>query len=345
MWREKSFNLSNAMQDKEPENVPGAEADVISIAGYHVLPGEKTVIGLNVGSLPSDTKIYINVFVFRGEEPGPVMLVLGGVHGDEINGIEIVRRSIESGVFKQITKGTVIAIPLLNVYGFINFSRDVHDGKDVNRSFPGNSKGSLASRVAYAITSEVLPLVDFGIDFHTGGKGRFNYPQVRFTRGSDESFELAKIFGAPYILEKPVINKSLRKVSGRMSIPVIVYEAGESQRLDGEGINIGFDGILNIMRANEMIDPVKSDALKKQVLIHKSAWIRASASGIFTWIKKSGDYVEAGEPLGSIKDVFVAREEIVSSNRPGYIVGHTNTPVVSHGDALFHIGYDFEAIP
>ena len=304
------------MQDKKPENVPGAESDVMSIAGYQVLPGEKTVIGLNVGSLPSDTKIYINVFVFRGEEPGPVILVLGGVHGDEINGIEIVRRSIESGVFKQIIKGTVIAIPLLNVFGFINFSRDVHDGKDVNRSFPGNSKGSLASRVAYAITSEVLPLVDFGIDFHTGGKGRFNYPQVRFTKGSDESLKLAKIFGAPYILEKPVINKSLRKVSGRMNTPMIVYEAGESQRLDGEGINIGFDGILNLMRVNEMIDPVKSEALKRQVLIHKSAWIRASASGIFTWIKKSGDYVEAGEPLGSIKDVFVAREQIISSDRP-----------------------------
>ncbi len=322
-------------------NVPD---DVISIAGYKVLPGDKTVIGLNVGSLPSDTKIYINVFVFRGEEPGPVMLVLGGVHGDEINGVEIVRRSIESGVFKQINKGTVIAIPLVNVYGFINFSRDVHDGKDVNRSFPGNSKGSLASRVAHALTNGVLPEVDFGIDFHTGGKGRFNYPQVRYTKGSDESYELARTFGAPFIVEKPVISKSLRKVAGRMDIPMIVYEAGESQRLDGKGINYGFDGILNVMRANGMIDPVEPSEANKQVLIHKSAWIRASASGIFTWTKKSGDFVEEGEPLGTIKDLFVSHENVISSTRRGYIIGHTNTPVVSHGDALFHIGYDFETI-
>ncbi|RLD18770.1 MAG: succinylglutamate desuccinylase [Bacteroidetes bacterium] len=332
------------MQDKEATNIPPDETNALTIAGYEVLPGDKTIIGLNVGSLPSDTKIYINVFVFRGEEPGPVMLVLGGIHGDEINGIEIVRRSIESGVYKQITKGTVIAIPLLNVFGFINFSRDVHDGKDVNRSFPGNSKGSLASRVAHALTNGVLPVVDFGIDFHTGGRGRFNYPQLRCTTGSEESFKLARIFGAPYIVEKPVINKSLREVSGKMDIPMIVYESGESQRLDGHGINFGFDGILNVMRAHGMIDPVDPVKRQEQVLIRKSAWIRASASGIFTWTKKSGEFVQKGEPLGTIKDLFVAREEVISSKRSGYIIGHTNTPVVSHGDALFHIGYDFEIL-
>ena len=332
------------MQDKEATNIPPDETNALTIAGYEVLPGDKTIIGLNVGSLPSDTKIYINVFVFRGEEPGPVMLVLGGIHGDEINGIEIVRRSIESGVYKQITKGTVIAIPLLNVFGFINFSRDVHDGKDVNRSFPGNSKGSLASRVAHALTNGVLPVVDFGIDFHTGGRGRFNYPQLRCTTGSEESFKLARIFGAPYIVEKPVINKSLREVSGKMGIPMVVYESGESQRLDGHGINFGFDGILNVMRAHGMIDPVDPVKRQEQVLIRKSAWIRASASGIFTWTKKSGEFVQKGEPLGTIKDLFVAREEVISSKRSGYIIGHTNTPVVSHGDALFHIGYDFEIL-
>jgi uncharacterized protein len=332
------------MPGKESTNMPGGGSDAISIAGHQVFPGEHTIIGLNIGSLPSDTKIYINVFVFRGKEPGPVILALGGVHGDEINGIEIVRRSIESGVFKKIVKGSVIAIPLLNVYGFINFSRDVHDGKDVNRSFPGNSKGSLASRVAHTLTKEVLPVIDFGIDFHTGGKGRFNYPQVRYTRGNDESFELAKIFGAPYILEKPVINKSLRKISDRMNIPMIVYEAGESQRLDGEGISIGVNGVFNVLEATGMIDQVEHAVPEKQVLMRKSVWIRASASGIFTWVKKSGDYVESGEPLGTIKDLFVAKEGIISSAKSGYIVGHTNTPVVSHGDALFHIGYNFEEI-
>lgn len=332
------------MQGKKQQNAQKEGADVISISGHQVFPGDNTVIGLNVGSLPSDTTIYINVFVFRAIAPGPVVLVLGGVHGDEINGVEIVRRSIESGVFKQLKKGTVIAIPLVNVYGFINFSRDVHDGKDVNRSFPGSSRGSLASRVAHALTSTVLPVVDFGIDFHTGGKGRFNYPQVRFTKGNIKSFELAKIFGAPYILEKPMINKSLRKVADKMGIPIIVYEVGESQRLNGEGIEIGCTGVLNVLKAQQMIQNPNISNDKNQVLIRRSAWIRASASGIFTWVKKSGDYIEKGETLGSIKELFVVKEKVISSSRAGYIVGHTNTPVVSHGDALFHIGFKFEMI-
>ncbi len=330
------------MRGKTTLKTNAEENDVISIAGRQIYPGDSTVVGLNVGSLPSGTNIYINVFVYRADDPGPVAMFIGGIHGDEINGIEIVRRSIESGIFKQITKGTVIAIPLLNVYGFINFSRDVHDGKDVNRSFPGNSRGSLASRVASALTKAVLPVVDFGVDFHTGGKGRFNYPQTRFTKGDDKSFELARKFGAPYILEKPVISKSLRKVTGGMKIPLIVYESGESQRLNGDGISIGFDGIIHVLSAFGMIENGGSDGPRKQVLIHKSGWVRASASGIFTWSKKSGDYIESGEPLGTIKDLFVAKEVIITSRRSGYIVGHTNTPVVSHGDALFHIGYKFE---
>jgi uncharacterized protein len=332
------------MQDKEQVKIHNGNSDAMSIAGYDIYPGDMTCVGLNVGSLPSDTRIYINVFVFRAEAPGPVALILGGVHGDEINGIEIVRKSIESGIYKKITKGTVIAVPLLNVYGFINFSRDVPDGKDVNRSFPGNAHGSLASRVANALTKAVLPQVDFGIDFHTGGAGRYNFPQIRYTKGDEESYKLAKIFGSPYILEKPVLNKSLRKVAGKMDIPMIVYEAGESQRLDGEGINIGFEGIANVLISKGMLDPIERVAPKEQIIIRKSAWVRASAAGIFTWIKKSGDYVESGETLGTIKDVFVASEEIVSASRSGYVVGHTNTPVVSHGDALFHIGYDFEVI-
>jgi predicted deacylase len=332
------------MQDKDDEKLPVGKLDVISIAGYDIYPGDKTVVGLNVGSLPSDTKIYINVFVYRSDEPGPVVLILGGVHGDEINGIEIVRRSIESGTYKNIVKGTVIAIPLLNVYGFINFSRDVPDGKDVNRSFPGNSRGSLASRVAHALTTQVLPVVDFGIDFHTGGAGRYNYPQVRFTKGDTKSKELAKIFASPYIIEKPTLNKSLRKIAGKLEIPMIVYEAGESQRLDGLGINIGFEGIKNVLSSKGMLPEHVHTDNPDQVLIHRSAWIRASAAGIFTWIKKSGDFVEADDQLGTIKDVYVGREEIIFSSKAGYIIGHTNTPVVSHGDALFHVGYDFEML-
>ena len=202
----------------------------IEINGESVKPGESKHIRLNVARLPSGTVISLRVNVFRSENPGPTMLVLGGVHGDEINGVEIVRRTIESGLYKNLQAGSVIAIPLLNIYGFINFSRDVPDGKDVNRSFPGHATGSLASRVAATLSKKILPMIDFGIDFHTGGDSRYNYPQIRFTGGDSRAETLARAFAAPYLIKKPAVANSLRKVAQGMKIPILVFEGGEALR-------------------------------------------------------------------------------------------------------------------
>ena len=196
-----------------------------------ILPGKNEVIKLNVARLPSGTVINLRAHVFRSENPGPTMLVMGGVHGDEINGIEIVRRTISSGLFKNLNKGNVIAIPLLNVYGFINYSRDASEGKDVNRTFPGNMSGSLASRVAGTLTKKVLPVVDFAVDYHTGGGARYNYPQLRYTNKDPKSVEMAKAFAAPYLVQKPAIDKSLRKVMVMQGKPLLVFEGGEALRL------------------------------------------------------------------------------------------------------------------
>ena len=330
------------MPDKTGTNIEtgAASGDVLDIDGQLVAAGEEAVVRINVGRLPSRTRLNVNVFVFRSQNPGPVILMLGGVHGDEINGIEVVRRSIANDTFRSLKKGSVIAIPLLNVYGFINFSRDVPDGKDVNRSFPGNMRGSLASRVARVISKAVLPSVDYAIDFHTGGASRYNYPQVRFTRQSDESLQLAKEFAAPFMLRKALIRNSMRKVARDMGIPMIVYEGGEALRLDGFAISSATKGLRRVLAAKGMIDPGPDDGIRAQsIIFEKSTWVRASYSGIFTWSKQSGAKVRRGEPIGTITDPYATRVYTVKSNKDGFILGHNNAPVINQGDALFHIGY------
>jgi len=315
----------------------------IKIDQTEISPGDNVMVQLNVGSLPSGTNIDVNVHVYRSMFKGPTVLMLGGVHGDEINGVEIVRRAISSNVFDNLLIGSVIAIPLLNVFGFINFSRDVPDGKDVNRSFPGTTMGSLASRVARILTKQILPHVDFGIDFHTGGASRYNYPQVRYGKTNKKAKELAIAFGAPYLIEKPYILKSLRKVAKDMKIPIIVYEGGESVRLDGFSISIGLQGMLRVLKSEGMIEQA-TERSTKLINLKKTTWIRAPYSGLFTWTRKSGIFIHKGEPLGMIHDPQGTKSITVLSTRNGYIIGHNNASVVNQGDALFHVAYEAEVI-
>ena len=221
--------------------------ELININGKKVALGEKEVIKLPVGSLPSGNKIQVHAYVYRSAAPGPTMLILGGVHGDEINGVETVRQAIASELFEDLERGSVIAIPLLNIYGFINFSREVPDGKDVNRSFPGNMTGSLASRVARVLTKKVLPHIDFGVDFHTGGRSHYNYPQIRFSKGDLIGEKLARAFAPPYLIANKPIQKSLRKVALELGKPILVFEGGENLRYDGFSIAKGLVGIRRVM--------------------------------------------------------------------------------------------------
>ena len=302
--------------------------------------GTQAKVRLKIGYLPSGTDISIYAHVFRGMEDGKTGLVLAGVHGDEINGVETLRQLLEAGFFKNITKGTVIVVPLLNVFGFINFSRDVPDGKDVNRSFPGNQKGSLASRVARKLTKSILPLVDFAIDFHTGGDSRYNYPQIRFTGTDPAARELADVFRAPLTIPRPRIARSLRKVAGDMGIPVVVFEGGESRRLDALSIEEGKNGIRRVFEHFDMLPASDSESFHREsLLIEKSSWIRADEAGLFIWSKCAGNFVRKGEHLGVIQDIYGERSITVTARQNGFIIGHNNAPVVNSGDALFHIGY------
>jgi len=307
-----------------------------------IQPGQSRLVHIGVSRLPSGTKINIEAHVFRSENPGPVMLVLGGVHGDEINGIEIVRRAVKSEMFNQLEKGSVIAIPVLNVFGFINFSRELPDGKDVNRSFPGNSKGSLASRVASALSKQILPLIDFGIDFHTGGASVYNYPQIRVSETDPSAIDLAMEFSAPYIIKTGLIHKSLRKECSKRAIPMLVFEGGESLRLDEFSIQEGLNGLKRVMNARGF----SSERAKRQnnVVFSDHIWMRAPNPVLFSSLVKPGEHVKTDQKIGKITDPYGVKETYILSKKAGVIFGLNNRPVVNVGDALFHIGYNLELI-
>jgi len=307
------------------------------INNYEVLPGKNATLRIPVASLPSGNTVNLFAHVYRSKKPGPTMLVIGGIHGDEINGIEIVRRAVKSGLFKKLKKGSVIAIPLLNIYGFINFSRGLSDGKDVNRSFPGSRKGSLASRIAYTLTHDILPLCDFGLDFHTGGASVYNYPQVRAYRDDEKCMELAQLFGAPHIVKTGLITNSFRKAAHVKGIPILVFEGGESLRMDEFSIEQGLKGIKSVLIGKGMTTGIET--VSESLIFESNSWIRANRSGLFIHKKESGDAVEKGQVLGIISDPYGGPETKVRARKKGVIFGHNNKPVVSQGDALFHIGY------
>ncbi len=310
----------------------------IIISGQEVHLGENKEIKIRVARLPSGTRINLELHVFRAKEPGPTALVLAGVHGDEINGVETVRRTVAEGLFKNLKKGSVIVIPMLNIYGFIHFSRDVPDGKDVNRSFPGSSKGSLASRVAYILFNKILPFIDFGVDFHTGGGSRYNFPQIRFSANDEESENLARAFAAPILLRNKPIAKSLRREALNIGKPILVYEGGEALRFDKHSIEEGFEGLRRVLCYKGMLEKCTPSAQKPR-FVNKSKWHRAKRAGMFLWSKKSGDLIKTGDLLGTIYEPHGRDETFVISKQDGLIIGHNNAPIVHQGDALFHIAY------
>lgn len=308
----------------------------IFIGGQEIEPGENKIVQIKAGTLPTGSNIYIQANIYRAEKDGPVVLLSGGMHGDEINGIEIVRRMLALKKFDNLLRGTVIAIPLLNIYGFINFSRAVPDGKDVNRSFPGSKFGSLASRVARIINDEILPIIDLGVDYHCGGDNRFNYPQVRISPNDKNALDLAKSFAPDFILKMKPIKGSLRKVAGYDNKPFLIYEGGESLRIDDFAIDSAMNGTDRLLVTLGM-KKVAVLSTGEPTICDSSSWVRASTSGVFLSHKKSGAFVTRGELLGEICDPYGRYKKRIVARNQGYIIGHNNTPIVFPGDALFHI--------
>lgn len=310
----------------------------VSIAGQEIKPGEFKEIDINIARLPSHTVIDTPIYVSRALEDGPVLALMAGMHGDEINGMEIVRRIIDGGL-NRTKRGTVVCMPITNVYGFLNFSRDVPDGKDVNRSFPGSKNGSLASRVAYHLTHQIIPFIDYGIDFHTGGAMRTNYPQVRAMLNDDKNLELANAFRAPFTIDSSFRPSSLRKEASKKGKNIIVYEGGESLRFDQQAIEDGIAGTLRLMHYLKMIDWAPEPKEENRI-IWSTSWIRAKHAGLFQPSVQCGQLVHKGEWVGTITDPFGEFKEQIKSSETAYVIGLNNIPVVNAGDAIMHLGMD-----
>ena len=311
--------------------------NIVEIRGQKIGLGESKLIKIPIDRLPTGTLIEIPVYVFNGKEIGPTILLQGGLHGDEVNSVELVRRMLIDKSYK-IHRGCVIVVPLLNIFGFLNMSRDMH-GKDVNRSFPGSKTGSLASRMAYYLMKEITNNVDFAIDFHTGGEQRNNFPQIRYTPQDEKGFQLAKIFNAPFMFDSKLIPKSFRNQCYKNNITVIVYEGGESLRLEENAIQQGINGTLRVLKHFKMIHH-SVEIPKNPVSIHinKRNWIRAKVAGLFTSTVKNGEKVEKGQILGHIMDTYGETNFAIKSPSSGYIIAKNNFPIINMGDALFHLG-------
>lgn len=307
------------------------------INNTEIAPGETASVEVNIARLPSRTHIDIMVTVARARKPGPTLLLMGGLHGDEINGVEIVRRIIEREHHIP-ERGTVICIPIINIYGFINFSRNVPDGKDVNRSFPGNKNGSLASRIAYYLMKDIIPKIDYGIDFHTGGADRSNYPQVRCILDDPVNRELAQAFNAPVTLHAKFRPQSLRQSAAKLDKRIIVYEGGESSRLDEHAIVTGIKGTMRVMNHLGLTTfPLEDPPYRNREFMH-SSWIRARTSGIFQGEVSCGEEIRKNQVVGTITDPFGEFKVPLKSPANGCVISLNNNPILHQGDAVIHIG-------
>lgn len=309
--------------------------DIIHINGEKIARGEDKKLFISIARLPTHTNIDLPVRVIRSENPGPVLLLSGGLHGDEINGIEIVRRLLMNNLVTP-ERGTVVAIPLMNVYGFIQNVRGVPDGKDVNRSFPGSKTGSLANLLAYTIMNEIIPKIDYGIDFHTGGASKANYPQIRCVFNIEKNLELAKAFAPPVLLHSPLIDKSFRKAAERKNKQILVYETGESLRFDEHGIQEAIHGTLRLMKHLGMKKEAPAP-MQPTEIYEKSSWVRAAYAGLYRSKIQLGDKVKRRQLLGTITDPFGIERFQVKARVEGRIIGMNNNPVVHKGDAILHI--------
>ncbi|MFS4466341.1 succinylglutamate desuccinylase/aspartoacylase family protein [Maribacter sp. 2210JD10-5] len=311
----------------------------IVIGGVSVSPGEEKLLKIGIDRLPTGTLIDIPVYVFNARKPGPTVLIQAGLHGDEINGIEIVRRMLEEKSLNVIS-GAIIAVPILNIFGFIHFSRDVPDGKDVNRSFPGTKSGSMASRIAFHYVTEIMHQIDVAIDLHTGGGQRHNYPQIRFTQEDERSAHLAKIFNAPISFPSKLIRGSFRNAAFKMGKPTIVYEAGESMRFDDYSIQKGIEGIGNILQYLKMISKNESNLHTENttVQLNDRRWLRAPTAGMFVPKVINGGEIHKGQELGLVSDTYAKKTKKIKAPFDGHLICINHQAVVNQGDALFHVG-------
>ena len=313
------------------------------IGGSSITPGSQQTIKIPLAAMVTHNDAEMTAHVIHGKRSGPCLFISAAIHGDEINGVEIIRRLLK---LKQVQRlsGTLIAIPIVNVHGFITHSRYLPDGRDLNRSFPGSSKGSLAGRMANTFLKEIVHKCSHGIDLHTGARHRDNLPQIRADLSNPEIKHLSESFGVPVIIDSKIRDGSLREAGGDAGIPILLYEAGEALRFDEMAIRAGVRGIQNVMRQLGMLSQgsakEKAQDRKRQPLVSSNtSWVRAPYSGILRMLVPMGAKAEKGTILGMIADPLGISEYKVIAPEEGIVIGRTNLPLVHEGDALFHLAY------
>jgi len=306
--------------------------------GETIVPGESRELNLSFAKLHTNTPIDVPIIVERSLYEGPTVLFTAGIHGDEVNGVEIVRQLISKGINKPKC-GTTICIPIINIFGFLQKVREFPDGRDLNRSFPGSKNGSLAARVAYKLMSHIVPKVDYCLDFHTGGSSRFNAPHIRIEKNDLELTTLAEAFNAPFIVQAKNLRKSFRSACRKNGVPMLLFEGGKSNSIDSVVSNTGVNGSKRVLHHLGMLHSryKVSSPKKNSVTITHSVWVRAHASGMFKPAIKVGSYVNRREVIGHITDPYGKIHYWIKATNSGYIFNVNEAPLVYQGDALFHI--------
>ncbi|MGO4905407.1 succinylglutamate desuccinylase/aspartoacylase family protein [Flavobacterium sp. W20_MBD1_R3] len=310
----------------------------ITILKELILPGDSKTINMEIAKLHTMTKLKIPIIVERSKIDGPTVLFTAGLHGDEINGVEIVRQLIVQKINKPKT-GTIICIPVINVFGFVNQSREFPDKRDLNRVFPGSKTGSLASRFAFNLIKEVLPNVDYVIDFHSGGASRFNAPQVRIIPNNAALKTLSDVFNTSFTMFSKNIPGTFRNSCNKLGVKMLLFEGGKSIDINDEITQEGVDGSTRILHHLGMLHSKKKITIpeKETIYIEKSVWIRAKYSGMFHGCTKIGNYVTKGQLLGTISDPYGKVEHKVKAPNSGYIFNVNDAPIVYQGDAIYHL--------
>lgn len=310
------------------------------IGGKSIPIGTRQFVELDVAALFDLTKISIPLEIIHGKLDGPTVFISAAIHGDEINGIEIIKKLRNNSALKNI-KGTLILAPIVNVFGYNAKSRYLPDRRDLNRSFPGRMNGSLAGRMAHLFMKEIVRHCQYGIDLHTGAINRQNYPQIRADMRDEETEELVKSFGAPVVVNSRLRDGSLREAARKEGVKILLYEGGEALRFDDSTIKTGVKGCLSVLEHIGMIKNRrrKKSGQKKVFIAEGSQWLRAPHSGSYQTTKKLGETISKGEEIAVITDPFGQIVGRVNATMDGLIVGMSSLPLVNQGDAMFHIAY------
>jgi uncharacterized protein len=320
--------------------MPASKTEDIVIGGVSVPPGKRKRVEIEVSKLYDYTEMNIPVEVVRGKKDGPVLFVSAAIHGDEINGTEAIKRLLARKTMLSGISGTLIAVPVINGFGFNQNARYLPDRRDLNRCFPGSRLGSLGGQIAHIFMKEIVGKCTHGIDLHTGPIHRTNLPQIRASTDDPETERLALAFGVPVVLNSNLRDGSLRQAAADINIPMLLFEGGEALRYEEKVIRSAKRGIISIMNAIGMIDQEKINfsQRKKEVFVARSShWVRAPHSGSLRIRKKLGAMVKKDEVLGVISDTFGLGKIKVKARETGIVIGMDNLPLVNNGDALFHI--------